>query len=95
MYFRLIFLYALSLNGCLTYDQDTFVDNYSQLFTLIDADTFGTLLEHFFPCERFVKFYKDTMEVGGQTLNFYLVGFFFSTIRLLGMKPLKREAKPQ
>ena len=74
-YFIPICLYALSLNGCLTYDQDTFIREYSPVFALIDNDAFEILLEFFFPCERFVRFYRDKSyceKAGGRTLNFYL-----------------------
>jgi hypothetical protein len=35
-YVRPIITYALSLHGCLTYDQNTFSEEYSPLFELID-----------------------------------------------------------
>jgi len=74
-YFIPICMYALCLNGCLTYDQDTFIREYSPVFALIDNDAFEILLKFFFPCERFVQFYRDKSyckKAGGRTLNFYL-----------------------
>lgn len=89
-YFIPICMYALCLNGCLTYDQDTFIQEYSPVFALIDNDAFELLLKFFFPCERFVEYYRNKnycKKIGDRTLNFYLAQSFFNMMDLSGAKP--------
>ena len=51
LYISGIFTYAFSLHGCLTYDQQTFADQYSRVFALIDNAAFEVILKSIFPSE--------------------------------------------
>jgi hypothetical protein len=82
-YVRVVLLYAVSLEGCLTYDPARFSEQYSRVFDLVSRDVFACILDGLFS-HSFIEVYAEALEGGGR-LNFFTVALFFEAIRAKGL----------
>jgi hypothetical protein len=82
-YVRVVLLYAVSLEGGLTYDPARFSEQYSRVFDLVSRDVFACILDGLFS-HSFIEVYAEALEGGGR-LNFFTVALFFEAIRAKGL----------
>ena len=78
LYVSVILLYAVSLEGSLTYNQQRFI-KHSRVFELVSPDVFKRMLEQIFNAQ-FIEVYAEKLERGVK-LNFYTCALFFAGLR--------------